>query len=84
LTKLTTLELEQGCGISDVSALFGATGMLQLNFEGNHVSDLSQFLQFPQLTRLFLHRNPIDCVAQRDSLTALRMRKVTVFLDCTN
>jgi len=82
LTKLRILELESGCGISDVSPLYGMTKISWLDFEGNPISDVSQFLHFPVLSTLYMNGYPIDCDAQRASLDALRARNVTVLADC--
>jgi Leucine-rich repeat (LRR) protein len=50
--------------------------------DDNEIRDLAPFLELPNLSRLNLVGNPVDCAAQDANLAALRDGGTIVDTDC--
>jgi Leucine-rich repeat (LRR) protein len=87
LSGLAYLDLN-GNRISDASPLSKLTRLFRLNLKGNQLTDLTPFLSFAWDTQaryapeLDVSQNPIDCVAQAETIQALRKMPVTLTIDC--
>lgn len=62
----------QGCNLSNISALKGATAVVTLNLSHNNISDIGALSSMTNLKELNLEHNVITAISALSSLTSLK------------